>query len=170
MSIASIIGFIVIGFMLLFFELFLPGAIIGMIGAVLIGVGVYGTFQAFGPAWGIPVTLLCSFGIIGFIVWWARYFPESRMGGIFNLRTEISRASGYVSQDAAESQLLGKRGVTVTTLRPSGEAEIDGRRVDVISDGGYVEKGVTIQVIEVASNRIVVGVPDTSLPGEANLS
>jgi len=170
MSLASIVGFIVIGFMLLFFELFLPGGVIGVIGAILIGVGVYGTFDAYGPLWGIPVSLFCSFGILAFIVWWARYFPESRMGSVFNLRTEISKTSGYVSQDASDSAYLGKRGVTVTTLRPSGEAEIDGRRIDVISQGGYIEKGETIEVVEVDSNRIVVAIPEKPMPGEASLS
>ncbi len=170
MTLTAIIGFIIIGFMLLFFELFLPGGIVGSVGGFLIAVGVYGTFQTYGATWGLPVSLTCLIGVIGFIVWWAKYFPETRIGGIFNLRAEISKASGYVSQDAEESKLLGRRGATVTTLRPSGEAEIDGHRIDVISQGGFIEKGVVVEVVEVDSNRIVVAIPEVALPSESQLS
>ena len=169
MSLASIAGFIVIGFMLLFFELFLPGGLVGVVGGILIAVGVYGTFNAFGPTWGIPITLVCSFGIVGFVVWWAKYFPESRMGNVFNLRTENSKASGYVSQNMEESKLLGKRGVTITHLRPSGGVEIDGKRIDVVSQGGFIEKGKSVEVVLVDSNRIVVAVPEVVQPGETIL-
>lgn len=160
MSLTFILGFILLGFVLLFFELFVPGGVVGTIGGVLIGMGVYGTFQAYGPSVGLPVAFVCSFGVIGFIVWWAKYFPESKVGRVFNLQAEVSKASGYVSQNPEEAKLLGKTGVALTHLRPSGEVEIEGKRVDVLSQGGFIEKGNTVKVVLVDSNRIVVAVPE----------
>jgi membrane-bound serine protease (ClpP class) len=51
---------------------------------------------------------------------------------------------------------LGKRGVAATTLRPAGIARIEGARVDVVTDGEYVEAGEPVEVTRVDGNRIVV--------------
>ena len=44
----------------------------------------------------------------------------------------------------------------MTVLRPAGKAEIDGRLVDVVSDGPFVNEGARVEVVHVAGNRIVV--------------
>jgi membrane-bound serine protease (ClpP class) len=41
-------------------------------------------------------------------------------------------------------------------LRPAGKAEIDGRVVDVVSDGGMIAAGSLIEVVHASQNRIVV--------------
>jgi len=41
-------------------------------------------------------------------------------------------------------------------LRPAGVAEIEGQRLDVVSEGGMIEPGASIQVIGVDGTRIVV--------------
>ena len=51
---------------------------------------------------------------------------------------------------------LGKRGEALSDLRPAGKSEIEGEFCDVVSDGPYIVQGSTIEVIEVAGNRIVV--------------
>jgi membrane-bound ClpP family serine protease len=52
--------------------------------------------------------------------------------------------------------LLGKSGVTITPLRPSGNVNFDGVRLDVVSQGEYIGAGTDVEVIEVEGNRIVV--------------
>ncbi|WP_437185291.1 NfeD family protein [Planctomicrobium sp. SH668] len=52
--------------------------------------------------------------------------------------------------------LLGATGNAVTILRPSGKARIDGKLIDVVSDGPFVESGAAVTVVEVSKNRIVV--------------
>jgi len=54
------------------------------------------------------------------------------------------------------SKLIYKEGKTLTELRPSGTAVIDGKRVDVISSGEYIEKRTKIYVSAVAGNQIIV--------------
>jgi membrane-bound serine protease (ClpP class) len=51
---------------------------------------------------------------------------------------------------------LGKSGHATSVLRPAGIAEIDGERVDVVSDGGLIEPGTPVHVTRVDGNRIVV--------------
>lgn len=54
------------------------------------------------------------------------------------------------------SPLLGATGEAVTVLRPSGKALIEGRLVDVISDGPFVPAGANVVVVQVQKNRVVV--------------
>ncbi|GAB4189079.1 MAG: hypothetical protein Kow00105_03630 [Phycisphaeraceae bacterium] len=51
---------------------------------------------------------------------------------------------------------VGLQGVAVTDLRPSGLARFEGREIDVVSVGPFIEKGQPVKVIEVHGSRIVV--------------
>lgn len=52
--------------------------------------------------------------------------------------------------------LLNQQGLAFTTLRPAGRAQINGQLVDVVSEGGFIDPGQSIEVIEVTGNRVVV--------------
>lgn len=52
--------------------------------------------------------------------------------------------------------LIGKKGITLTTLRPSGLVLIDNKKVDAVSERGVIEKGETVVVSKVEGIRIVV--------------
>ena len=51
---------------------------------------------------------------------------------------------------------MARLGTAVSPLRPAGIANIDGTRVDVVSDGSFLDPGTPIVVTEVEGNRIVV--------------
>ena len=55
----------------------------------------------------------------------------------------------------------GQTGTAITQLRPSGKADIDGKRVDVVTKGDFVPKGSTVRVAMVKGTRIVVERMDT---------
>lgn len=63
------------------------------------------------------------------------------------LRPELMSGAG---------SLVGLSGVAMTLLRPSGKAQIDGRYVDVISEGEFIPEGTPIQVVESNGKRVVV--------------
>ena len=63
---------------------------------------------------------------------------------------------GYMAPSQQTIDALGKTGTTVTMLRPSGMAVIDGRRMDVLSHEGIIEVGVEVRVIDTSGNRVVV--------------
>lgn len=71
-----------------------------------------------------------------------------------------SRRLGTGSNSAADSErlrkLLGQRGVAATMLRPTGIAEFAGDRVDVVSDGGFIDSGQPVRVVAIESYRVVV--------------
>ncbi len=84
-----------------------------------------------------------------------RYLPRSERFSQLVLAPELSSISGYVSADTVET-LSGKSGRTITPLRPSGAAEIDGERIDVIAAGEFIPAGTSIEVVRVRGSRVEV--------------
>ena len=66
-----------------------------------------------------------------------------------------STDEGFTSAETS-SELVGAHGVTLSDLRPAGKAEINNRRIDVVTEGDYIGKDIDIVVIEVRGSRIVV--------------
>ncbi len=85
-----------------------------------------------------------------------RFLPRLPFGRRLILERGLAAAKGYASAPESDARLLGKRGKATSTLRPAGIAEIDGRRVDVVSEGELIDAGALIEVIRVDGNRIVV--------------
>ncbi|MCL2218188.1 MAG: hypothetical protein FWB91_14390 [Defluviitaleaceae bacterium] len=56
--------------------------------------------------------------------------------------------------------LVGKEGKAVTLLRPYGEADFNGIRVEVSSIGGMIERGARVRVIETQANKVIVSQVD----------
>jgi membrane-bound serine protease (ClpP class) len=100
----------------------------------------------------ISVALLLALILI-FIL--ARFLPKSSIFKKFILSVEEKTTEGFTSRDSS-SELLGAKGVSLTTLRPAGTAEINSKRIDVVTDSEYIENGKQIEVIKVEGLRVVV--------------
>ena len=72
------------------------------------------------------------------------------------LRRELSKKEGVVSQRKEVEAYLHMKGISVTDLRPAGIAEISMTRLDVVTDGEYIEANTPIVVTGVTGNRIIV--------------
>ncbi len=95
-----------------------------------------------------------------------RLLPNTPFGRKLILASEMDADLGYVSTPDRDRQWLGRTGTALSPMRPAGIAEIEGARVDVVSEGGFIEAGACIEVTRVDSNRIVVR--RVSEPAEKN--
>lgn len=102
--------------------------------------------------WTMALTLTIGVAMIASFV---RYIPGNAMFNKLVLSESTDRAHGYTSADS-QVELLGEEGVAMTALRPSGTALLNDRRVDVVSDGDFVEKGARVRVVETANMKVVV--------------
>jgi len=145
-----VITLLILGAILLFLETLLPGMIAGIIGFICLMAAVILGYRDFGYETG---TLILAGVLAGLLIgtWcWLKFFPESRVAKKF-----ISQGSvGELGGDNPE--LLNGTGTALTQLRPSGVALINGQRVDVVTEGGLVERGAKLKVVAVEGSRIVV--------------
>lgn len=70
--------------------------------------------------------------------------------------SELTGSTQNAPDAPSLAPLLGKQGRTLTPLRPAGTAMIDDRKVDVVTQGKFVEPGTTVKVIVVEGNKVVV--------------
>jgi len=98
-------------------------------------------------------SVLIAIGLSLLALRFLAYLPGGRW---LVLRTELDAGHGWASPPPEDNQWLGRQGLAHSVLRPSGIAEIDNHRLDVVSDGEMVEAGRPIEVIRVDGNRIVV--------------
>jgi membrane-bound ClpP family serine protease len=87
-----------------------------------------------------------ALGVFG----WLKFFPESRIAKRFISRSAVGELG------VAKPELLHCTGVAITPLRPSGTGLISGKRVDVVTEGGLIDRGASIKVIAVEGARVVV--------------
>jgi membrane-bound serine protease (ClpP class) len=80
---------------------------------------------------------------------------NTRAGSALKLETSMNAEDGYQNMET-DAALVGRTGVVITPLRPSGTVDIDGRRLDVTADGAFIEVDATVQVTSVSGNYIVV--------------
>jgi len=95
------------------------------------------------------VAVLASFLLL-------RFMPRTPFGRRLILDTGLGAGQEYGSAPERDMRWLGKRGRTSSPLRPAGIADIEGTRVDVVSEGELIEPGTPVQVARVDGNRIVV--------------
>jgi len=85
-----------------------------------------------------------------------RMLPRLPFGRRLVLDAQMGAEQGYTSPPESDRLQLGRTGTALSPLRPAGVAEIEGSRVDVVSDGGFIEAGAAIEVTRVDGNRVVV--------------
>lgn len=150
---SSIILFI-LGIVLLFLEIFVPGGILGLLGIILFSVGIFltvdSTFQAILYTGGLLITL-------GLLILLSFRFPQTRkFWERFSLSARQTKGAGYVAPKPSYENFLGKEGVAQSQLRPAGIADFNGERLDVVTEGGFISQGSKIKVIAVEGTRVIV--------------
>jgi membrane-bound serine protease (ClpP class) len=151
------------GLVLLAIELFVtPGfGVIGVAGIAailaglilsLIGAGAT-TEMVIGATARVALSLLVA---VAASVALLRLLPRLPFGRRLVLDTGLTTDTGYASAPEEDRQWLGKQGTALSPLRPAGIADLGGNRMDVVSQGEWIEAGTPIEVIRVDGNRIVV--------------
>lgn len=146
-----VIALMVVGFLLLAAEVFvIPGfGVAGVLGIVSLGGGVAIAWASWGAMTGATLLLGSLAGTVLFVV----LFLKSRAGDRLMLSDTLENTRA-VSDD--DERLIGRQGVAVTMLRPSGAAEFGEERVEVETDGDFIASGSPVLVTAVEMGRVVV--------------
>lgn len=150
----AVILLFLLGVLLLAGEVFVPGAVLGIVGALFMTVGCVVSFVRFG-AWGGMLATGTAAMLLGAMLYLELvWLPKSRFGK----NMVVQSTSGTVSQPAvADLQaVVGKAAEAITTLAPSGYVRVDGRRYEAFSQSGHVAKGARLSVVGVDNFRLIV--------------
>lgn len=143
----------VIGVVVIIAEIVLPsGGLLTVIALALFGYSIYDVFAHASVGTGMIFVVADLIMVPVAVLVGIKLLSRSKV----TLRTALSSKDGVVAQDEHLAELKGKHGTVVSALRPAGRAKIDGRKVDVVSTGDFVDVGAEVVVSEVNGNRVVV--------------
>lgn len=151
-----------IGLLLLLAEVFLiPGfGLAGIGGAAAILASIFLTFGNMVQAT-YSILIALGLSIAGFFLL-IRFIPSTRAWRKFVLSTEQKKELGYTVGTKDLKRLTGKEGIAITPLRPSGIVEVNGKKLNALTLGEYVDSNTKIKIISVEGNKIVVEAVDVS--------
>lgn len=144
---------LIAGLMLIGAEVFIPGGVLGVAGAIalFVAAGIGFTIFPAGTAMVIAISMIVMVGAV--IALWIKLFPHTGIGRQMTAMRDLKDAKG--TEDRL-TDLVGKTGVTRSALRPAGFIEVDNRRIDVVTQGEMIDSNSPVRITAVAGNRVIV--------------
>ena len=149
----------VVGIGLLVLEAFMPGfGLPGISGIVMEIVAIVLTWVNHGPVAALGLTIIVLSLIAIAISMSLRSATKGRLSrSKIILKERESNEAGYRSAEDMQV-FLGREGETTTVCRPTGMAEFDGVKLNVVSEGEFLPAGTRVRIVQVEGSRIVVRV------------
>ena len=142
------------GLALIGLEMFVPGGIVGTVGIITV---VYAIIYVNKSTYYIAFILVVSL-ILAVILYYVNrnvFHKKLMFLDRLVLNDSISTENGYVASES-RVELVGKKLKAYTDLRPAGVAILDNEKLDVVTDGDFIEKGNEVEIVRVEGMRIVV--------------
>ncbi len=147
------IVFQLLGILVIIAEIFIPS--LGVLTAIALGLLFYSLYLVFTTISNVAGMVFAGFDLLAIpiiLVLGLKILAVSPL----SLKKRLSSKEGVVSQASGLKEYRDKQGTSVTTLRPAGIALINGKRLDVVTDGDYIEANTPIIVTGVTGNQIIV--------------
>ena len=148
------IALLVAGFVLVGIELVVPGfGLPGIGGIVCLVAGVFLVTDTLEEGILVTVVVIVILGVLMAVIIGLMHHRKFKSPII--LDAEVRSEDGYL-ESSDLNYLLGREGVAVTDLHPSGKGNFDGIELDLISEGTYIKKGSRIVINKINANRLTV--------------
>ncbi|HIA85775.1 MAG TPA: nodulation protein NfeD [Candidatus Marinimicrobia bacterium] len=147
--------------------LVIPGfGVVGIMGIITIMLGLYLMLIPKHPlpsdlssaSWGLVIGL--AGGLVGIFLM-GRVLIRSRFWQKITLPFTERSSEGYSTSIGLE-ELVGSHGEAITDLRPAGQVSIAARRISAVSEGDFINKGDSVEVLSVEGYRVMVRKLETS--------
>ncbi|MEX0330210.1 MAG: NfeD family protein [Puniceicoccaceae bacterium] len=147
-----VIGLVITAFVLFFFEIFVPGGVLAVLGGVflLAAAGVAYT------EWGLVWAAALFFG--GLVMALVMFFLEIRLIANTRFGQQLALKSTIAAKlnPKEDESLVGTEGVTLTILAPTGRVELGGKVYTASAEDGYLDKGVPVRVLRSETFKLIV--------------
>ncbi|MGF1447830.1 MAG: NfeD family protein [Opitutales bacterium] len=149
-----IIILVIAGMVLIGLEIFLPGAVLGILGAIAFMAAAYFAYQEYGLLGGGLTAAVGLFGAVGVLVVEFTLLPKTKLGRRLFLSAKVE--GNARDEVLAKADVVGREGQSLTTLAPSGRVLVDGQEFEAFSEDGLLTKGTPVEVISRDNFRLVV--------------
>lgn len=142
------------GLILLVIEGIVPGfGLPGISGIIFVSIGIILAMDSFGIALlSLSIAIIIT-AIVTMIL--IKYGFRSALLDSIVLTTQHKGEKGYLSADSKDG-LLNKKGMTLSSLRPSGFIDIEGEKVDALSDEGFIPRDTMVEIVRIEGSKIFV--------------
>jgi membrane-bound ClpP family serine protease len=147
-----------IGFLLMLADLFLGSGVMFMLALASIVVGVVFVFKHDTMA---GLYALAGVGLVMPATAWGLL----RVGPLRRMVTAMPSGDDTIAAFSANQELdklRGRFGKTISSLRPAGVVDFDGRRVDSLTEGMMIDPGQWVRCVEVRAGKVIVRRADQS--------
>lgn len=147
----AIAGIILVGLVLVFLEIFLiPGTtLFGVVGGIALLIGIILVYTTYGSKWGNITAGGTFVAILIAIVAGFKVIQSNKLA----MKAEIT---GKVNELEKGLYTIGERGIAVSDLRPNGKGMFSGNKVDIYTNGDYVDRDTEVEIIKITNDKIFV--------------
>ena len=146
-----ILTIILLGLVLVFLEIFLiPGTtLFGIVGGVALLIGVLLVYSTYGSKWGNITALTTGVAVIISVVVGFKVIQSNKLA----MKAEIT---GKVNEIEKNLYNIGDKGIAVSELRPNGKGMFNGNKIDIYSNGEYIQRDTAVEIIKITNDKIFV--------------
>lgn len=157
----SDIGILVIlygvGVLILVSEIFIPShGILSVAGIGFLIAGVVKTFSYGGREAGVIAVFACVFFVPVFAFVAIKYWHLTPIGRRIAPPNPVATAFDTSVPIEEMSRLIGRTGRSLTTLRPAGICEFDGKRYSCVAEFGMIDAGVIVEGLRISGSNLAV--------------
>lgn len=149
----SILGLIVTALILVFFEVILPGGILGIIAVICVIIATWMTGAEYGAG---AATLVftgsaLAIGLLTYLEF--KILARTSLGNRIFLKSTVT---GHSNRNQSEDSIIGKEGTAITRLNPAGKVAIGEQSFDAHSQDGYIDAGTPVRVVKQDSFQLII--------------
>lgn len=147
---------VLVGVVLLVVEVFMPGfGIPGVSGALLLVASIVMAWIEYGAKVGLGMSV-AVLALMGIVISISLKSVKSGKLAESELMLQGTVNDGGKSEREEMEALVGQEGLAVTALRPVGAVEFACGKLNVQSDGDFIEKGAKVRIMRVSAKTIYV--------------
>ena len=148
-----IIGLVILGVVLIGFEIIVPGGILGLFGGISMLGACALTYKDYGVFPAVGLFIVCLFLALIEVITFFKVIPNTKIGKQLFLNKTVDEKSTH---SLGDENIIGKKGITLTTLAPTGIVLIDDNEFEAFSKDGLIPKDQNVKVVGRDNFRILV--------------
>lgn len=152
---AAAIICLVVGLGLLVCEMFTPGfGVCGGLGLAALIAAIILRSRTLADGLVTAAIVIVLAGLAAFFIF--RSLGRGRLSRSPIVLTDAIDGESTETSEPGLKAMVGREGVCLNTLRPSGNADFDGTRIDVMSSGEFISRGARVRIESVDGLKVLV--------------